>query len=128
VAHPEGSRAVQVGAAPARPPDELGEWLADAAAFEAAFEAAGADALCIDVAAEPEFDPLAVTAALAAVTCWLVAFAGVVAGLSGLVTQRLTVTPEGAVAAQSARVAVAAPWLVLLGVLALRAAVLFSVQ
>ena len=40
---------------------------------------------------------------------WLVAFAGLVPGLSGLVTQRLTVTPEGAVAAQSARVAVAAP-------------------
>jgi formate-dependent nitrite reductase membrane component NrfD len=59
---------------------------------------------------------------------WLVAFAGLVPGLSGLVTQRLTVTPEGAVATQSARVAVAAPWLILLGVLALRAVVLFSVQ
>jgi formate-dependent nitrite reductase membrane component NrfD len=59
---------------------------------------------------------------------WLVAFAGLVPGLSGLVTQRLTVTPEGAVTAQSARVAVAAPWLILVGVLALRAAVLFSVQ
>jgi formate-dependent nitrite reductase membrane component NrfD len=59
---------------------------------------------------------------------WLVAFAGLVPGLSGLVTQRLTVTPEGAVTAQSARVAVAAPWLILIGVLALRAAVLFSVQ
>src|SRR5215471_13335 len=59
---------------------------------------------------------------------WLVAFAGLVPGLSDLVTQRLTVTPEGAVTAQSARVAVAAPWLILVGVLALRAAVLFSVQ
>ena len=59
---------------------------------------------------------------------WLVAFAGLATGLSGLAIQRLTVTPEGAVAAQSARVAVAAPWLILLGVLALRAAVLFSVQ
>jgi polysulfide reductase chain C len=59
---------------------------------------------------------------------WLVAFAGLVPGLSGLVTQRLTVTPEGTVTAQSARVAVAAPWLILVGVLALRAAVLFSVQ
>ena len=59
---------------------------------------------------------------------WLVAFAGLVPGLSGLVTQRLTVTPEGAVTAQSARVAIAAPWLILVGVLALRAAVLFSVQ
>jgi formate-dependent nitrite reductase membrane component NrfD len=59
---------------------------------------------------------------------WLVAFAGLVPGLSGLVTQRLAVTPEGAVTTQSARVAVAAPWLILLGVLALRAVVLFSVQ
>lgn len=48
----------------ARPPDELGGWLADAAAFEAA----GAYALRIDTAAEPELDPLALTAALAAVT------------------------------------------------------------
>ena len=48
----------------ARPQDDLGEWLADGAAFEAA----GADALCIDVAPEPELDPLSLTAALAAVT------------------------------------------------------------
>ncbi len=59
---------------------------------------------------------------------WLVAFAGLVPGLRGLVTQRLSVTPEGAVAVQSARAAAAAPWLVLIGVLALRAAVIFSVQ
>jgi hypothetical protein len=64
VAHPEGTRAVKVGVALARPPDELGEWLADAAAFEAA----GADALCLDAAPGPELDPLALTAALAAVT------------------------------------------------------------
>ena len=48
----------------ARQPDDLGEWLADGAAFEAA----GAVALCIDVAPSPELDPLALTAALAAVT------------------------------------------------------------
>ncbi len=47
-----------------RQPDDLGEWLADGTAFEAA----GADALCIDLAPEPEFDPLSLTAALAAVT------------------------------------------------------------
>jgi hypothetical protein len=64
VAHPEGTRAVKVGVVLARPPDELGEWLADAAAFEAA----GADALCLDAAPEPGLDPLALTAALAAVT------------------------------------------------------------
>jgi hypothetical protein len=47
-----------------RRPDDLGEWLADGAAFEAA----GAAALCVDVAPGPELDPLALTAALAAVT------------------------------------------------------------
>jgi len=62
------------------------------------------------------------------VLLWLVAFAGLTPGLSGLVTARLSVTPEGAVAAQSARAAAAAPWLILIGVLALRAAVIFSVQ
>ena len=55
---------VKVGVVLARPPGELGGWLADAAAFETA----GADALCIDTAAEPGLDPLALTAALAAVT------------------------------------------------------------
>jgi len=64
VAQPEGARAVKVGVVLTRQPDDLGEWLADGAAFEAA----GAAALCIDVAPEPELDPLALTAALAAVT------------------------------------------------------------
>jgi hypothetical protein len=64
VAHPEGSRAVKVGVVFGGQPDDLGEWLADGAAFEAA----GAAALWLDVAAEPELDPLALTAALAAVT------------------------------------------------------------
>lgn len=64
MAHPEGAQAVKVGVVLTRQPDDLGEWLADGAAFEAA----GADALCIDLAPEPEFDPLALTAALAAVT------------------------------------------------------------
>jgi formate-dependent nitrite reductase membrane component NrfD len=59
---------------------------------------------------------------------WLVAFAGLVPGLASLVTARLSVTPEGAVTARTARAAPAVPWLVLIGVLALRAAVLFSVQ
>jgi hypothetical protein len=63
VAHLEGSRAVKVGVVLARQPEDLGEWLADGAAFEAA----GAAALCLDLA-EPELDPLALTAALAAVT------------------------------------------------------------
>jgi hypothetical protein len=64
VTQPEGSRAVKVGVVLTRQPDDLGGWLADGAAFEAA----GAAALCIDLAPEPEFDPLSLTAALAAVT------------------------------------------------------------
>jgi formate-dependent nitrite reductase membrane component NrfD len=59
---------------------------------------------------------------------WLVAFAGLVPGVSGLVTAGLSVTAEGAVAVRSARATVAAPGLILVGVLALRAAVIFSVQ
>jgi hypothetical protein len=64
VAHSEGAQKVKVGVVLTRQPDDLGEWLADGAAFEAA----GADALCIDVAPKPELDPLSLTAALAAVT------------------------------------------------------------
>ena len=52
MAEPEGSRAVKVGVVLTRQPDDLGGWLADGTAFEAA----GADALCIDLAPEPEFD------------------------------------------------------------------------
>jgi hypothetical protein len=62
VAEPEGTQAVKVGVLLPRQPDDLGEWLADGAAFDAA----GTDALWIDVA--PRLDPLALTAALAAVT------------------------------------------------------------
>ena len=64
MAHPEGSQAIKVGVVLARQPDDLGEWLADGAAFEAA----GADALWVDFAREPQLDPLALTAALAALT------------------------------------------------------------
>jgi len=64
VAHPEGTQAVKVGVRLAGQHDDLGEWLADGAAFEAA----GADALWVDVAPEAELDPLALTAALAALT------------------------------------------------------------
>lgn len=46
------------------PPEGLGEWLADAGAFEAA----GAHALWLDPAPEPTLDPLALLAALAALT------------------------------------------------------------
>jgi hypothetical protein len=55
---------VKVGVLLARRPDELGEWLADAAAFEAA----DADALWVDPAPESNLDPLALLAALAALT------------------------------------------------------------
>jgi formate-dependent nitrite reductase membrane component NrfD len=62
---------------------------------------------------------------------WLVALAGLAPGIGGLVTARLAVTPQGVtVPIHSATVAtsVAVPGLVLLGVLALRAAVIFSIQ
>jgi formate-dependent nitrite reductase membrane component NrfD len=59
---------------------------------------------------------------------WLVAFAGMLPGLRGLLGSRLAVTGEGAVVAQPAASAVAVPGLVLLGVLALRAAVILSAQ
>ena len=59
---------------------------------------------------------------------WLVAFAGLVPGLRGLLTARLAVTPEGTVVTQPALAAAAMPGLVLLGVLALRAAVILSAQ
>jgi hypothetical protein len=45
-------------------PDDLGAWLSTGAAFDAA----GADALWVEVLPAPELDPLALTAALAAVT------------------------------------------------------------
>ncbi len=96
--------------------------------FERVFTLLGLALVVLFVLSLIPADTLGQTFGFPWILLWLVAFAGLVAGLSGLVTQRLTVTPEGAVAAHSARVAVAAPWLILLGVLALRAAVLFSVQ
>jgi formate-dependent nitrite reductase membrane component NrfD len=59
---------------------------------------------------------------------WLVAFAGLLPGLARLVTARPAVTSEGAVVAQATAASAAVPWLVLLGVLALRAAVILSAQ
>ncbi len=59
---------------------------------------------------------------------WLVALAGMLPGLRGLVGERLRVTPGGAVAVERVSVWVVSPWLVLVGVLALRAAVIFSAQ
>ncbi|HEV8163899.1 MAG TPA: LLM class flavin-dependent oxidoreductase [Actinomycetota bacterium] len=58
------SPAVQVGVLLARRPAELGEWLADATAFEAA----GAAALWVDPAPDAGLDPLVLLAALAALT------------------------------------------------------------
>jgi formate-dependent nitrite reductase membrane component NrfD len=59
---------------------------------------------------------------------WLVAFAGLLPGLARLVTARPAVTSEGAVVAEATAASAAVPWLVLLGVLALRAAVILSAQ
>ena len=58
------SRAVKVAVLLDRRMDDLGEWFADATAFEAA----GADALWVDPDPESELDPLVVLAALAART------------------------------------------------------------
>jgi len=58
------SARVRVGVLLAQPPEDLGGWLADAAAFDAA----GADALWVDTAGDAQLDPLAVTAALATLT------------------------------------------------------------
>jgi hypothetical protein len=55
---------VLVGVLLPPPPDDLGGWLADAAAYDAS----GADALWLDTAADPRLDPLALTAALATLT------------------------------------------------------------
>jgi formate-dependent nitrite reductase membrane component NrfD len=59
---------------------------------------------------------------------WLLALAGMLPGLSGLAGRRLTVTSGGALTAERARALAVAPALVLAGVLALRAAVIFSAQ
>jgi formate-dependent nitrite reductase membrane component NrfD len=59
---------------------------------------------------------------------WLVAFAGLLPGLGRLLTARLAVTTEGAVVAQATRASAAVLWQTLLGVLALRAAVILSAQ
>jgi hypothetical protein len=61
---PPDPKTVKVGVLLARRPAELGEWLADAAAFEAA----GAHALWVDPEPESELDPFALLAALAALT------------------------------------------------------------
>lgn len=62
---------------------------------------------------------------------WLVAFVGLLPGVGGLLTSQLAVTPEGVTVpvepSASAR-ALATSGLVLIGVVALRAAVIFSAQ
>jgi hypothetical protein len=55
---------VAVGILLDREPDEISEWLADAAAFDAG----GADALWLDAGPAPDWDVLALAAALAVVT------------------------------------------------------------
>jgi formate-dependent nitrite reductase membrane component NrfD len=62
---------------------------------------------------------------------WLVTFAGLTPGLAGLLTSRLAVTGNGvavSVHTASAVRSLAIPALVLCGVLALRAAIIFSIQ
>jgi polysulfide reductase chain C len=62
------------------------------------------------------------------VPLWLLALAGMLPGLGGLAASRLSVTHGGALAVERARAWAVAPALVLVGVLALRAAVIFSAQ
>jgi polysulfide reductase chain C len=59
---------------------------------------------------------------------WLVAFAGMLPGLGRLLSSRLAVTADGAVVAEGTLASAWVAWLVLLGVLALRAAVILSAQ
>jgi alkanesulfonate monooxygenase SsuD/methylene tetrahydromethanopterin reductase-like flavin-dependent oxidoreductase (luciferase family) len=63
VVAPEQSE-VKVGVGLAPDPQEIGEWLADAAAFDAA----GAHALWVNLGAGSELDPLGLVAAIAVVT------------------------------------------------------------
>jgi formate-dependent nitrite reductase membrane component NrfD len=59
---------------------------------------------------------------------WLVALAGMLPGLTGLAGDRFVLTPRGELVARRVPAWVIAPTLVLIGVLALRAAVIFSAQ
>jgi formate-dependent nitrite reductase membrane component NrfD len=62
---------------------------------------------------------------------WIVALAGLIPGVGGLLTSRLAVTPEGItvpIQSTSAARALASSALVLVGVLALRAAIILSIQ
>jgi polysulfide reductase chain C len=59
---------------------------------------------------------------------WLLALAGMLPGLSALAGRRLELTAGGAAAVERARASTLTPVLVLAGVLALRAAVIFSAQ
>jgi formate-dependent nitrite reductase membrane component NrfD len=59
---------------------------------------------------------------------WLLALAGLLPGLRGLAASRLSVTPGGALTVERVQVSALAPTIVLVGVLALRAAVIFSAQ
>jgi formate-dependent nitrite reductase membrane component NrfD len=59
---------------------------------------------------------------------WLLALVGMLPGIGGLATHRLSVTPGGALARERTAALTVAPALVLVGVLALRAAVIFSAQ
>jgi hypothetical protein len=64
VTESDGTPRVRIGILLAGQPEDPGQWLADGAAFEAA----GADALWVDLTPEAGLDPVAVIAALAAVT------------------------------------------------------------
>jgi hypothetical protein len=64
VAYADDPQRIRIGVRLGWRPGDIGGWLADGAAYDAA----GADALWIDVAGHPDLDPLALAAAMAAVT------------------------------------------------------------
>lgn len=90
MAHPAGPPAVKVGVVLPRRPEHLGEWLADGASFEAA----GAALLWVEPDREPGLDPLALTAALAAVTFRSLLVTTVPAGLPAEAVCRTVGTVE----------------------------------
>jgi formate-dependent nitrite reductase membrane component NrfD len=66
--------------------------------------------------------------ALSWIPLWLLALVGMLPGLSGLAANRLRVTAGGGLAVERSQAWAVSPALVLVGVLALRAAVIFSAQ
>jgi hypothetical protein len=87
-------RAVKVGVLLDRDPEDLGEWLADARAFEAA----GAAALWVDPASGRDLDPFALLAALAALTSEALLVTDLPAGAPGATVATVALLSRGRLA------------------------------